>query len=190
MATQQAADTCDCASTWAEEAERLYDFLEAHQAHPSLQGQGWVRDHWFRLQSVVDRIKVLQKEARVKRGKEKAIICAVLGASLAAAVEERKQRFGQAEAVVDSLQVATETLWEQLQESKWVLEEERCQNVVLKEELRNQLLREADSLTETEVALSEKGIRSIYPQGDLKGVKETTGSPPPHVPVGQNGTGI
>jgi len=183
MAAPQAADMCDCVSVQAEETERLYDFLEAHQARPSLQGQGWVRDHWFRLQSVIDRMKVLQKEATVKRGKGKVIICAVLGVSLAAAVEERNQRSGQAEAVVDSLQVTIETLQEQLRESKWLLEEERCQNVILKEELRNQLRREADSLAETEVARAEKGIRSNYPQGDLKGAKETAGSPPNMYPL-------
>jgi len=108
----------------------------------------------------------------------------VLGASLAAAVEERNQRSGQAEAVVDSLQAVIEMLREQLQESKRLLEEERCQNVILKEELRNQLLRDADSLVETEVARAEKGIRLMYPQGHLKGAKETAGSPPPHVPLG------
>jgi len=75
MAAQQAVHTCDCASMQAEEGERLSEFPEAHRARPSLQGQGWARDHWFRLQSVVDRIKVLQKEARVKRGKGKAIFC-------------------------------------------------------------------------------------------------------------------
>jgi len=179
MAALQAADTCDCVSVRAEEAERLYDFLEAHRARPSLQGQGWARDHWFRLQNVVDRMKVLQKEARVKRGKGIAIICAVLGASLAAAVEERNQRSGQAEAVVDSLQSVIEMLWE----SKRLLEEERCQNVILKEELRNRLLRESDSLVETEVVLAGKGMRSIYPQGDLKGAKETAGSPPHMYPL-------
>jgi len=175
---------CDCVSVQAEETERLYDFLEAHRARPSLQGQGWVRDHWFRLQSVADRMKVLQKEARVRRGKGKAIICAVLGASLAAAVEERNQRSDQAEAVVDSLQVAIETLREQLWESKWLLEEERCQNLILKEELRNRLLRDANSLAETEVALAEKGIRSIYPPGGLEGRKRNRRQPLPHVPVG------
>jgi len=130
MAAPQAADMCDCVSVLAEETERLYDFLEAHRARPLFQGQGWVRHHWFWLQSVVDRMKVLQKEDRVKRGKAKAIICAVLGASLAAAVEERNQRSGQVEAVVDSLQAAVETLRELLRESKRLLEEERCQNVI------------------------------------------------------------
>ena len=128
-------------------------------------------------------MNVFQKEARVKRGKEKAIICAVLGASLAAAVEERKQRSGQAEAVVDSLQAAIEILREQLRKSKRLLEE-RCQNIILKEELRNQLLRESDSLAETEVALAEKGIRSIYPPGGLEGRKRNRRQPLPHVPVG------
>jgi len=97
---------------------------------------------------------VLQKETRVKRGKGKAIICAVLGVSLAAEVEERNQRSGQAEVVVDSLEAAIEMLREQLQDNKWLLEEERCQNVMLQEELRNQLLREADSWAETEVVLA------------------------------------
>jgi len=143
---------------WGEETERLYNFLEAHQTCPSLWGQDWMRDHWFWLQSVVDRMKVLQKEDKVRRGKGKMIICAVLGASLAAAVEDRDQKSGQAETAVDSLQAAIETLREQLRENKNLLEEERCQNIILEEELRNQLLKEADSLAETEVALAEKGI--------------------------------
>jgi len=116
-------------------------------------------------------MKVLQKEARVKRGKGKAIICAVLGVSLAAAVEERNQRSGQAEAVVDSLQAVVdslqavvETLREQLRESKRLLEDERCQNVILKE-LRNQLLRDAESLAETEVVLERKGYNRSIPRG-------------------------
>ena len=93
------------------------------------------------------------------------IICVVLGASLTAVVEERNQRSGQVEAAVDSLQAVTETLQEQLRESKRLLEEERCQNAIL-EELRNQLLREANSLVETEVVLAQKGIQLIYSQGD------------------------
>jgi len=44
MAAQKAADTYDFVSVRGEETERLYDFLEAHRARPSLQGRGWARD--------------------------------------------------------------------------------------------------------------------------------------------------
>jgi len=87
--------------------------------------------------------------------------------------------------LIESLQVAIETLREQLRGSKRLLEEERCQNVILKKELRNQLLREAESLAETEVAQAEKGMRSIYPQGDLKGAKETVRQPSHMYPLVQ-----
>ena len=70
MAAQEAGDFC-------EEIEKLYDLLEVHRSRPSPPGRDWARDHWFQLQSVVDRIAVLQKEAKVKRGKGKAIVCAV-----------------------------------------------------------------------------------------------------------------
>uniref|UniRef100_A0A8C0IHA1 Uncharacterized protein n=1 Tax=Bubo bubo TaxID=30461 RepID=A0A8C0IHA1_BUBBB len=151
--------------------DKLYDLLEAHQSCPSLQGQDWAKSHWFQPQIVVDRIRVLQKETKVRRGKGKALICAVLGASLAAVVEDRKQRLCQADTVTDSLQMVIKTLQEQLKENKQLLEEERNQNVILKEELRNQLLREV------EMKLSEKGIQQIYPQGDLQKAKETAESP-------------
>ena len=59
----------------------------------------------------------------------------------------------------------------------------QCQNVILKEELRNHLLRDSDSLAETEVALAGKGIQPIYPQWDLKRAKETAGSPPHMYPL-------
>ncbi|GAB0179419.1 hypothetical protein GRJ2_000407200 [Grus japonensis] len=121
---------------------------------------------------------VVQRKAKVIKGKGKAIICAVLGVCLAAVVEERKQRSCQAEAVVASLQAAITALQEQLQENKWALEEEKRQNLILKEELRNQLLRETDTLAKTEVLLEEKGIRQVYPWGDIKGVKEAIKSPP------------
>ena len=93
-----------------------------------------MKKHWFQPQSVVDRIRILQKEAKVKKGKGKAIICAVLGASLAAAVEERKQKSGQSD-MIRSLQ-------EQLQESKQLLEEERNLVKVLMKELKKQMTRE------------------------------------------------
>uniref|UniRef100_A0A8B9M0A1 Uncharacterized protein n=1 Tax=Accipiter nisus TaxID=211598 RepID=A0A8B9M0A1_9AVES len=140
--------------------DKLYGLLEVHRSRPSLQGQDWAKNQWFQPQSVVDRIRILQKEAKVKKGKGKAIICAVLGASLAAVVEERKQKSCQTDNVIDSLQMVIKNLQEQLKESKQLLEEERNQNVILKEELRNQLLREADTQVEVEMTLAEKGIRA------------------------------
>ena len=55
--------------------------------------------------------------------------------------------------------------------------------MILKEELRNQLLREADTQAEVEVTLEEKGIQQIYPQGDLQRAKETVESLPHMYPL-------
>ena len=55
---------------------------------------------------------ILQKEAKVGPGKGKSIICAVLGASLAAAVEYRRQRLCQGDAMIDSLKMAVKSLQE------------------------------------------------------------------------------
>ena len=52
--------------------------------------------------------------------------------------------------------------------------------MILKEELRNQLLKEADSLAEVD---SEKGIWQIYPQGDLQKAKEAVESLPHMYPL-------
>ncbi|XP_054677814.1 uncharacterized protein LOC129204954 [Grus americana] len=178
MAAQKAGDICDCAPGWAEEINKLHDFLEVYGSRPLPLRQDWARHHWFHLQSVIDRMTVVQRKAKVKKGKGKAIIGAVLGVCLPAVVEERKWRSCQAEAVVASLQAAITALQEQLQENKRALEEEKRQNLILKEELRNQLLRETDALAEEEVLLEEKGIRQVYPWGDIKGVKEAVKSPP------------
>ncbi|GAB0205260.1 hypothetical protein GRJ2_002991600 [Grus japonensis] len=183
MAAQKADDICDCAPIRTEEIDKLYDFFEIYRSHPLLLGQDWARDRWFQLRSVIDRMTVVQKEAKVKKGKGKAIICAVLGACLAAVVEDRKQRSCQAEAVVASLQAAVTVLQEQLQENKRALEEEKSQNLILKEEWRNQLLRETDTLAEAEVPLEETGLRQVYPWGDLKGVKEAVKKPPHMCPL-------
>uniref|UniRef100_A0A8C8AKQ8 Uncharacterized protein n=1 Tax=Otus sunia TaxID=257818 RepID=A0A8C8AKQ8_9STRI len=184
MAAQKTADACDDVPSQAEGIDKLYDLLEAHRSHPSVQGQDWAKKHWFQPQSVVERIRVLQQEDKVRRGKKgKAIICAVLEASLAAAVEEKKQKPCQADIIIDSMQRVVQTLQEQLKETKELLEEERNQNIILKDELREQLLREMDTLAEAEVKLLEKGIRQIYPQGDLQKTKETVESLPHMYPL-------
>ncbi|XP_074935141.1 uncharacterized protein LOC142050403 [Phalacrocorax aristotelis] len=173
MATQKAVKAQDYVSSPAKGIDKLYDLLEEHQSRPSPQGQDWAKKHWFQLQTVVDRIRVLQKEARVRPGKGKAVICAVLGASLAAAVEDRKQRLCQGNVTIDTLQMVIKSLQEELEENKLLLQEQRNQNAILKEELRDQLLREADTLAEVEVKLSEKGIQQVYPQRDLQKARET-----------------
>ncbi|XP_074769749.1 uncharacterized protein LOC141963913 [Athene noctua] len=174
---------CDDAPSEAEGIDILYDLLEAHRSHPSIQGRDWAKNHWFQPQSVVDRIRVLQKEAKVRKGKGKAIICAVLGASLAAAMEEKKEKYSQTDTLIDSLQTVIQTLQNQLRDTKGLLEEERDQNRILKDELREYILAEADTHAEAEVKLLEKGIRQIYPQGDLQKAKETLESHPHMYPL-------
>ncbi|XP_074666883.1 LOW QUALITY PROTEIN: uncharacterized protein LOC141917524 [Strix aluco] len=183
MAALKAANVSDDVPSGAKGIDKLYDLLEAHRSRPSVQGLDWVKKHWFQPQSVVDRIRVSQKEAKVKRGKGKAIICAVLGASLAAAVEEKKQKLYQTDIVIDSLQIVIQTLQNQLKETKELLEEERNQNIILKNELREQLLAETDTLVEAEVKLLELLDRQIYPQGDLQKAKETIESPTHKYPL-------
>ena len=158
--------------------ETLFKLLEKYKSKPSVPGMDWARGNWYNLQAVTDRIVALQKDAKVRSGKGKGFICAVLGASLAAAVEEKKQKLYQTDIVIDPLQTAVQTLQNQLRETKELLEEEREQNIILKNELRGQLLAEADTLAEAEVKLLEKGIRQIYPQGDLQKAKETVESLP------------
>ncbi|XP_069626013.1 uncharacterized protein [Haliaeetus albicilla] len=175
MDAQEIVGVCDSAPSRVEGIEKLYDLLEDYQSCPSVQGQYWARNHWFQPQSVVDKIRVLQEKAKVKKGKGKAIICAVLGASLAAAMEERKQKSGQS-VMIGSLQ-------EQLQESKQLLEEERNLVKALTKELKRQLSREVNIEAEVEMLPVEKRTQQICPQGDLQRAKETVESPPHVCPV-------
>ncbi|XP_069646816.1 uncharacterized protein [Haliaeetus albicilla] len=175
MDAQETVSVCDSAPSWVEGIEKLYDLLEDYRSCPSAQGQDWVRNHWFQPQSVVDKIRVLQEKAKVKKGKGKAIICVVLGVSLAAAMEEKKQKSGQSD-MITSLQ-------EQLQESKQLLEEERNLVKALKKELKRQLSREVNIEAEVEMPPVEKRTQQIYPPGDLQRAKETVESPPHVCPV-------
>ncbi|XP_074682581.1 uncharacterized protein LOC141924255 [Strix aluco] len=183
MGTLPAVDVCDEVLLRGEGIDKLYDLLEAHRSRPSVQGLDWARKHWFQVQSVVDRIRVLQKEAKVKKGKGKSIICAVLGASLVAAMEEKKEKSRQDDIVTDSLQSAIQSLQNQLREAKEVVEDQKEQIMILKSELREQLLAETDTLAEAQVKLLEKGIRQIYPQGDLQKARETVESLPHMYPL-------
>ena len=69
--------------------EVLYNFLEKHNTRLLVPGDDWAQNNWYNLQSVTDRISTFRKDARLRPGKGKSIICAVFGASLVAAVEMR-----------------------------------------------------------------------------------------------------
>lgn len=64
----------------------LFDFLETFWGRLSVPGLEWARENW---QSVLDCIVALQLKAKSKPERGKAAVCAVLGATLAAAMEER-----------------------------------------------------------------------------------------------------
>ena len=82
----------------------LFDLLEKHGARPSVSGVDWARQNWYNLQSVSDRIRVLQNEARTRAGKGKSFICAVLGAALKAAVEFREEKNSTETQTIQALQ--------------------------------------------------------------------------------------
>mgnify|MGYP001855989429 CR=1 FL=1 len=115
----------------------LFDLLEKHGARPSLSGVDWARQNWHNLQSVSDRIRVLQNEARTQAGKGKSLICAVLGAALKATVEFRDEKHWAETQTIQALQESvkvTQELVKTLQNQIVNLEEQ------LEREKRNSAL--------------------------------------------------
>ncbi|XP_010560005.1 PREDICTED: uncharacterized protein LOC104828198 [Haliaeetus leucocephalus] len=91
--------------------------LIAYKAHPSPQGVAWARNHWHDPKAIVGRIEKLAKESRFRPGKGKAVVCAVLGAALAAAQEDRQETMRAEQAdkeKIQSLQDLVKVLQEQL----------------------------------------------------------------------------
>ncbi|XP_040977259.1 uncharacterized protein LOC121232857 [Aquila chrysaetos chrysaetos] len=146
--------------------EALFDFLEKHKARPSVLGIDWAQGNWYNLQSVVDRMVALQKDARVRSGKGKAIVCAVLGASLAAAVEDRDCHLTAESQIIESLQNLVQSLMGQVAGLKAQLEAEKNQVKHLQIALKEQLL--AGTVREEIPPRSEIG----YPFKDLQAAKE------------------
>ncbi|XP_021238285.1 uncharacterized protein LOC110390976 [Numida meleagris] len=117
----------------------LFDLLEKHGARPSLSGVDWARQNWYNLQSVSDRISVLQNEARTRAGKGKSFICALLGSALVAATEFRDQQLKAEAQTIESLQELVKTLQKQTEELKRQLENEKHDAALLLEALKEQL---------------------------------------------------
>ncbi|XP_064032420.1 uncharacterized protein LOC135192963 [Pogoniulus pusillus] len=143
--------------------ERLFCLLEAHGARPSVEGLDWARENWSNCQSVMDRIVALQKEARAKSGKGKAFICAVLGACLAASIDEKQSQNGRENKIISSLQELVDTL----QGHIVTLKDEVAD---LKDRLKTEQKWQKWFLKEEELKQTEPA--SIYPQAELAAAEE------------------
>ncbi|XP_065586477.1 uncharacterized protein LOC136054465 [Cyrtonyx montezumae] len=149
----------------------LFDLLEKHGARPSLTGVEWARQNWYNVQSVSDRISVLQKNARTRAGKGKAFICAVLGSALVAAIEFRDQQLKAEsealQALQESVKVSQElikSLQNQIANLEKQLEREKHNSDLLQMVLREVLTGKDASDTSTP---QEK----TYPREELQGIK-------------------
>ncbi|XP_015735124.2 LOW QUALITY PROTEIN: uncharacterized protein LOC107322042 [Coturnix japonica] len=145
----------------------LFDLLEKHGARPSLSGVDWARQNWYNLQSVSDRISVLQRNARSRAGKGKSFICAVLGSALVAAIEFRDQQLKAENQTIGSLQELVQTLQKQTEELKKQLEYEKHDAALLLEALKEQL-RCRDT---TDTVVHNLPQEKVYPLEGLKEIK-------------------
>ncbi|XP_068856755.1 uncharacterized protein [Aphelocoma coerulescens] len=144
----------------------FYALLAKHNARPSPGGEEWGQNNWFNLDYVTDRVCSLQHETRFKFGRNKTIICSVLRACLAAAIDHHLKRCTEEKAIIDSLQSLVEILQKQL-------DEEKNRNHLLEAALKEEYFRNsknADSPKETEEKETPH-IDQIYPQKELILVK-------------------
>lgn len=140
----------------------FYTLLAKHNAKPSPGGEAWAKNNWFNLENVVGRICSLQHETKFKLGKDKTILCSVLGACLTAAIETRFKRRSEENAIIDSLQNLVGVLQKQL-------DEERNENNLLRAALREVHVKNSqnfDSSKETEEKETSH-LNQNYPQKEL-----------------------
>uniref|UniRef100_A0A803V7B4 Uncharacterized protein n=1 Tax=Ficedula albicollis TaxID=59894 RepID=A0A803V7B4_FICAL len=149
----------------------FFALLAKYNARPSQGGEDWAHNNWFNLKNVIDRIHSLQHETKFKLGKNKTILCSVLGACLKTAIETRF--ISEERAIIDSLQNVVEIFQKQL-------DEERNDNHALRDEthsLRNEnhsltaALRQehTNTLKHTDLPKEreEKETNQIYPQKEV-----------------------
>ena len=132
-------------------------------------GEDWALDDWANLQNVVDQVTSLQAEAKVRSGKGKSIVCAILGASLVAAIEDHLRKGSNENKIRESLENLVKVLQTMNYDLEQQLEKEREENHLLKTTLKAACSKNTEVLSETEPEVEEKGIRlinPIYPQKD------------------------
>uniref|UniRef100_A0A8C5TJH5 Uncharacterized protein n=1 Tax=Malurus cyaneus samueli TaxID=2593467 RepID=A0A8C5TJH5_9PASS len=123
----------------------LMDFLEGFRARPCVAGLEWARDHWHSAQSIIDRVSVLRTKAKSKPGRGKSTVCAVLGAALAAAIQERAARHCQDTAAIESLQALVQSLRVRIADLQGKLEDEKAHSDNLQKVLGDVLAEHAAS---------------------------------------------
>ncbi|XP_074775790.1 uncharacterized protein LOC141966683 [Athene noctua] len=142
--------------------DSFYALLAKYGARPSPPGEDWARDNWTDLQSVTDRVISLQDES----------ICAVLGASLVAAVEDRFKRRTNEKQIIESLENLVQLLQKTVSNlEEQLAEKEKEENGLLKDALREEYSKTAESLGEVQIKMEKFGIQQIspiYPQKELK----------------------
>lgn len=65
--------------------------LQKHDCAPSLAGKEWAQKFWKDEEKVVEHIEQCQAVQKLRAGKGKGVICAVLGACLSCAQQEAKE---------------------------------------------------------------------------------------------------
>ncbi|XP_068033793.1 uncharacterized protein [Anomalospiza imberbis] len=155
-----------------ENKDTFFALLVKYGARPSPAGEGWAQDNWFSFEHIVDRIYSLQHDARYKLGRNKTILCSVLGACLSAAIETRFKRVSEEKAVIESLQNLVEVLQKELEHERSslqtlveVLQKELEYERSLREE-RDKNLKHVESPKEVEEK-EARHIKHIYPQKEL-----------------------
>ena len=110
-----------------EDKAAFYAFLAKYNSKPSKGGEDWAHNNWFNLENVMDRINSLEHNTKLKLGRNKTILCSVLGACFTAAIETHLKQKSQDQTAIESLQNLVEILQKQLNE-------ERSENHTLKDE--------------------------------------------------------
>ncbi|XP_023773864.1 uncharacterized protein LOC111922541, partial [Cyanistes caeruleus] len=120
--------------------------LAKHNAKPSPAGEEWAQNNWFNLENVTDRICSLQHEAKFKFGRNKTIICSVLGACLTSAVEARTRRRQEENAIIESLQNLVESLQNENNLLRTALSEECAKNSQCADSFKESLEKETPQI--------------------------------------------
>ncbi|KAK4832806.1 hypothetical protein QYF61_025674 [Mycteria americana] len=68
----------------------LIELLKTYNSCPTPQGRNWAEENWQSPSTIAEQIKVLAKENKARPGKEKTVVCGVLGAALMAAQKDKR----------------------------------------------------------------------------------------------------